>query len=273
MPERVDLATFESRHGGALAASMVEHSRFAFILPRLKAANGSGHDTRLWSAGEGTACALFGRGTLVLGDLDNSAIDAIVQDALSQDVRQIGGPERAVGRAVERCTQAGAPFSVPLVMRTMVLRQKPVARSTEGRGRLADPHDYECVRRWLADFQREALRDQETASQSAQDVRCRILINADSVLLWEHDNAPVSMAVMVQDLPQIAALSLVYTPPRWRGHGYAGAAVSLLSTRIVESGRPACLYVNAANPISTRCYAKVGYVAAVTHANAYRVVM
>jgi predicted GNAT family acetyltransferase len=270
MVESVDLETFEARHGRALSASIVEHSRFAFLLPRLKAGGASGH-ARLWSAGGESACALLYRGTLVLGDLGSTAIDAIVQDTLARDLRQIGGPEPAVTRAVEKCGEAGVAFSTPLVMHTMVLRQKPMDRSTKGCARLADMRDFKCVRRWLSDFQREALPDQEMPPQSAQDERCRHLIDAGSIVLWERDDTPVSMAALVQDLEHIAAISLVYTPARGRGRGYAGAAVAMLSARIVESGRPACLFVDARNAISTRCYARIGYVQAAVHANAFRV--
>lgn len=270
MVDSVDLETFEARHGRALMASIVEHSRFAFLLPRLKAGDASRH-ARLWSAGDECACALLCRGTLIFGDLESTAIDAIVRDALARDLRQIGGPELAVSRALEKCGEVGVAFSTPLVMRTMVLRQKPMDRSTKGRGRLANMRDFECVRRWLSDFQREALPDQEMPPQGAQDARCRHLIEAGSIVLWERDDTPVSMAAVVQDHEHIAAISLVYTPARRRGYGYAGAAVGMLSARIVETGRPACLFVDARNAISTRCYARIGYVQAALHANAFRV--
>lgn len=270
MVESVDLETFEARHRRALTASIVEHSRFAFLLPRLRADGASGH-ARLWSAGDDGACALLCRGTLVFGDLESTAIDAIVQDALAWDLRQIGGPEPAVLRALKKCGEAGVAFSTPLIMHTMVLRQEPMDRSTKGCGRLANMRDFACVRRWLSDFQREALPDQEMPPQSAQDARCERLIDAGSIALWERDGTPVSMAAVVQDLEHVAAISLVYTPACRRGHGYAGAAVGMLSTRILESGRPACLFVDARNAISTRCYARIGYVQAAVHANAFRV--
>ena len=270
MVDSVDLETFEARHGRALMASIVEHSRFAFLLPRLKAGDATRH-ARLWSAGGECACALLCRGTLIFGDLESTAIDAIVQDALAWNLRQIGGPEPAVSRAVEKCGEVGVAFSTPLVMRTMVLRQKPIERSTQGSGRVADMRDFECVRRWLSDFQREALPNQEMPPQSAQDARCGNLINAGSIVLWEHEDAPVSMAAIVQDLEHIAAISLVYTPAPRRGCGYAGAVVGLLSAGIVESGRPACLFVDARNAISARCYARIGYVPAAVHASAFRI--
>ena len=40
---------------------------------------------------------------------------------------------------------------------------------------------------------------------------------------------------------------------------------------MVASGRPACLFVDATNPISTRCYARIGYMVIAAHASAYRV--
>ena len=110
-----------------------------------------------------------------------------------------------------------------------------------GGGRAATMSDLECVGRWLSEFHWEALPHEEMPPASAQDARCRRLIDAGNIVLWEHEDAPVSMATMVQDLPSIAAISLVYTPPARRAQGYAGAAVGLLSDRIVASGRPSCL--------------------------------
>lgn len=267
MVDRVDLATFDARHGPALKAALVEQSRFTFILPRVRADATDG--AKLWSAGGGAACAVAHHGTLIIGDLDDAAIEAVIADAIAPDLRQIGGPGPAIEHARRLCRRTGMAFSDPLAMRTMVLRKRPGKRATAGRGRTADMRDLARIKEWVSAFEDEALPGQ-ASPPDAQVARCRRLIGGGCVVLWEEHDTPVAMAALVQDLPDIAAVSLVYTPKRKRGRGYAGAAVSLLSTRIIDSGRPACLYVDAANPISTRCYMRIGYEAVAAHASVYR---
>jgi RimJ/RimL family protein N-acetyltransferase len=270
--ESVDLATFEARHGEPLAASLLEHVRFAFLWPRLRPESAGAPAARLWSSGGGTACAVLYRGTLLLGDLDGAAIDAVVADALPGGANQIGGAEADVARARECCNQAGVAFSPPQPVRVMVLRQPPHPHATSGAARPAEARDVELVSGWLDAFQREALPDQGAMSPAENEAHCRRFIDTGKMVLWEDDGAPVAMAALVQDLPRVAAISLVYTPAERRGRGYAGAAVSLLSERIIASGRPACLFVDARNPISARCYTRVGYMAAgPLQASAYRV--
>jgi RimJ/RimL family protein N-acetyltransferase len=62
---------------------------------------------------------------------------------------------------------------------------------------------------------------------------------------------------------QIAALagaiSVVYTPPEQRGRGYAGSVTAAAADRIFAEGRTACLHADRRNPISNRCYARIGF--------------
>jgi len=57
-----------------------------------------------------------------------------------------------------------------------------------------------------------------------------------------------------------AAIDSVYTPRPHRNHGFAGAIVSNVAGQIYAGGRKtACLHTNLDNPISNRCYAKIGF--------------
>jgi predicted GNAT family acetyltransferase len=52
----------------------------------------------------------------------------------------------------------------------------------------------------------------------------------------------------------------VYTPPEWRGKGYASACVAALSQLCLDSGYQFCmLYTDLANPTSNSIYQKIGY--------------
>jgi predicted GNAT family acetyltransferase len=57
-----------------------------------------------------------------------------------------------------------------------------------------------------------------------------------------------------------ARINLVYTPPDLRRRGYATAAVSALTRRLLDSGRRyCCLYTDLANPTSNSVYRRIGY--------------
>jgi predicted GNAT family acetyltransferase len=68
------------------------------------------------------------------------------------------------------------------------------------------------------------------------------------------------MAGIARRTRHAAAISAVYTPPRLRGRGYAGAVTAALVERVFAEGKSiACLYTDLRNPFSNRCYAKIGF--------------
>ena len=55
-------------------------------------------------------------------------------------------------------------------------------------------------------------------------------------------------------------IGMVYTPPEFRGRGYASNAVAALTRRLLGSGRSFCfLFTNLANATSNKIYQAVGY--------------
>ena len=57
-----------------------------------------------------------------------------------------------------------------------------------------------------------------------------------------------------------ARIFLVYTPPQFRGRGYATSCVGSLTERLLDSGKTyCCLYADRGNPASNDVYRKVGY--------------
>lgn len=78
--------------------------------------------------------------------------------------------------------------------------------------------------------------------------------------IWEVDGKPVSQAANNRNTENGAVVSLVYTPPFYRGYGYATACVAELSRRLLAQGHQfCCLYADASNPVSCGIYRKIGY--------------
>lgn len=55
-------------------------------------------------------------------------------------------------------------------------------------------------------------------------------------------------------------VNAVYTPPHYRGKGYATSCVASLSQHLLNSGYKFCsLFTDLANPVSNSIYMKIGY--------------
>lgn len=84
-------------------------------------------------------------------------------------------------------------------------------------------------------------------------------LGRDVHYIWE-DGHPVSQAIHGRSTQNGAVISSVYTPPHYRGKGYATSVVARLSMMLLTRGNKfCCLYADAANPISNSIYRKIGY--------------
>lgn len=125
-----------------------------------------------------------------------------------------------------------------------------------GRARWADVADAELLAQWTKAFNAEAIPGSPPGDVTALVARHLVV---RTLLIWD-DGGPVSMAASTRSTPHGGSVSLVYTPPEKRGHGYASACVATLSQRMLESGKQFCtLFTNLDNPTSNRIYQRMGY--------------
>jgi hypothetical protein len=126
-----------------------------------------------------------------------------------------------------------------------------------GHHRLMRPDEMYYMPYWMSGFEVDCnLRTTEL---------CGLADNLNSHLerqtkyIWE-DGHPVSTAHLDRTTPNGGCVSGVYTPPYYRGKGYASSLVAELSRIVLERGfRFAFLFADAANPISCGIYRKIGY--------------
>lgn len=89
--------------------------------------------------------------------------------------------------------------------------------------------------------------------------RLKKRIDKNTHYIWE-DGIPVSQAVQGRATENGAVINGVYTPPPYRGKGYASSIVAALSRMMLENGHTfCCLFADAENPISCGIYRKIGY--------------
>ncbi len=78
--------------------------------------------------------------------------------------------------------------------------------------------------------------------------------------LWEDAGVPVSLCGKTRPTDTCMTIGPVYTPPDYRGRGYATTCVAAVCREVLQSGRKMCtLYADLANPYSNAAYIKVGF--------------
>jgi predicted GNAT family acetyltransferase len=84
-------------------------------------------------------------------------------------------------------------------------------------------------------------------------------IARERLWVWEDNDRIVSM--VGHQSPAFGAVRVgpVYTPPNFRGHGYASALTAKVTRRLHEAGNQVCLHTDLTNPTSNKIYAAIGY--------------
>lgn len=144
-------------------------------------------------------------------------------------------------------------------------RVEPVP-SPGGGARAAGPADAPLVVRWVTDFSREALGEEEVDAVRLEGIVRRRLEGANpmhAVWLWEAGGEVVSLSGHGSLTPTGIRIGPVYTPPDLRGKGFATALVAAQSQWLLDQGRRCCfLYTDLSNPTSNAIYRRIGYVLA-----------
>jgi predicted GNAT family acetyltransferase len=151
----------------------------------------------------------------------------------------------------------GQKYRLKVSMRLFQLEKVIPPPPTPGQLRQATEADLELVARWAVAFQEEALEEQANLEQMRQGAKARIA--AGAIYLWE-DGEVVSMAGVSRPTVNTITVNSVYTPPEFRGKGYASQCVAGMSQRMLDKGYQACvLFTDLANPTSNSIYQKMGY--------------
>jgi GNAT superfamily N-acetyltransferase len=151
----------------------------------------------------------------------------------------------------------GQSSQVRLRMRMYRLgKLTPPDPAPPGRARLARPADKDLLVAWLAAFDEEAAPGPRTDSGKLVDDR----LSYGGLTLWEHDDVPVSLAGLLRPTSGQVRVGPVYTPPRWRGRGFASAVTATVSQAALAAGvGEVLLFTDLANPTSNALYQRLGF--------------
>lgn len=150
-----------------------------------------------------------------------------------------------------------AAVKVAMELRIHELRRVIPPAGVPGFLRPALDRERDLLAEWIQGFQAEAVPDDPPVDP--YDILDRFSAAPATLRVWDH-GGPVSMAGSSRVSARGARVSLVYTPPAHRGHGYASACVAGLSQFLLDQGYAFCtLYTDLANPVSNKIYHRIGY--------------
>ena len=122
------------------------------------------------------------------------------------------------------------------------LREVRAVTGVSGRPRVATSKDAPLLVEWVDAFVAEALpEDPSSPTDSERMVEARLRGADSGILLWEDDDAPVSLAGWGGPTPTGIRIGPVYTPPEHRRRGYGSAVTAAVSSAQLARRSPLLL--------------------------------
>ena len=253
---------FAELAGPLLAAQPVDHTLISSVLHDVLS-DPHVHPDAQWVAvaAEGTVVGLAmwtPPWPPYLGPMPDDAAVAVA-DALAHATAEppgINGEANAVRRAVERYRQIRPSVTVEVTTRVRLHQLGELTPpDVPGSARVATQSDRDLIRTWTRGYAGDV---HQPAEQVMQWLRVRL--DQRSLMLWEVDGTPVSMAGHTPPAAGVSRVGPVYTPEAHRRHGYAAAVTAEVSRRARTQGVVAVvLFTDLGNPTSNKIYSEIGY--------------
>lgn len=245
-----------------LSSSEAENNVALGVARRLAGEQTRKDPTCYWAtvqdAGVVVGCAIRTPPHLVsLTQLPPQAISLLCEDirAFYGELPGVGGPRDVACQFAE--VWAGLVGTTWTVRTRLLIHELTSVQFPEdtpnGALRHVRDSEFDLIRTWAAGFV------YDTGIQESPEDCAKRLKGSPNVYVWD-DQGPRCMVAATRDTPNGSCINAVYTPPAYRGLGYASAAVATVSDDILRRGkRFCCLYTDAANPTSNSIYRKIGY--------------
>ena len=129
-----------------------------------------------------------------------------------------------------------------------------------GTVRMVEERDMHFLPYWIEAFQICMNKNGITMNEPQEEATYRHTISQKKHYILEHDGMPVSMAAITRKMQTVCNIAAVYTPPYFRGKGYASSCVAKVSQIILDQGfAKSILTTDLANPTSNKIYHNIGY--------------
>lgn len=218
--------------------------------------------------------SIFRPGTpLLTASIDGKTVAAALQASVGKVVFSLG-PTEAILALAEWWEKAGrrpATTVVPESARSVLLslwpgypvlentlyalRKAPALPDKPGRLRRAKADEID----WLIDWTSAFSRDAHLPGDPKPKLIVEAKLAAGHLFVWE-DGVPRAMVALAGPTPRSVRINNVYTPDVFRKHGYASAAVAMLSRMELQAGRQVVqLFADRKVDHTNRMYRKIGY--------------
>jgi RimJ/RimL family protein N-acetyltransferase len=246
---------FADLHQPALEADAVRHNLILGMLARAR--DGRLPEFRHWTLGGPGHCALqtSPRYGIILGELDADECRRLAELTADSPWLGVVGADETAEWFAARATELGVGFGKTIRQRIYALSAAPRFPGAAGHARPVTADDADLFADWMTAFHAEAVPHdpvpprEELAKTAA----------GGGHMIWVDQDRPVAMAGINRHSRSTATIAGVYTPPGFRGRGYAGSVTAAVAARILAEGKSACLYAELDNPAAVRAYTRVGF--------------
>jgi RimJ/RimL family protein N-acetyltransferase len=251
----MNLEDFAQLHLPALRADEIRFNVQIAVLAAAVSESRSGF--AFWTLGAPGHCAIQSpKRAILLGDLARNECRELAETVRTLDYPGVVGAGETPHWFVQHATSLGTRFDDPIPQRIHVLTARPRCPAAEGSGREVEAADAPLLFEWLVAFHREAVPHDPPPERISTEA----LAASGRFLFWTKNGEPVSVAAISRRLERTGGIAPVYTPPEHRGRGYAGSVTAALADRLFAEGKTSvCLYTDLRNPMSNRCYARIGF--------------
>lgn len=261
-----DAGEFVDAAGALLQADPLRHTIALTVLDAMhRGGEPSAALLTVHEAGEVTGAALRSPGRPILVSAVPSRLASAVDQALAEADPGADGASGPVAEAeafaAARVARTGCRAEPAMRMRLFALDGLVPPRGVPGRARRADTGDVPLLGAWRRAFGEEAGHEEGRAGpREAEELVARSMRLGAGEMLWEVDGMPVAQACAKPVIAGASRIGPVYTPPEYRGHGYAAAVTAAASRWALDAGaRRVVLFTDLANPTTNRLYPRIGY--------------
>ncbi len=164
--------------------------------------------------------------------------------------------------AEEYTARKGLTFKTTMSQRIYELKAVNPDIKQFGVVRLLDEKDMYFFPYWAEAFSAANSYGKTEMSIPQDGKSYRYRLSTKKLYVLEDNGIPVSMAGYTREMETAIGVTFVYTPPYYRGKGYASSCVAQISQIALDNGFTKCvLYTDLLNPTSNSIYQKIGYTA------------
>lgn len=195
--------------------------------------------------------------------IDPIAINCLIEGLIDHDIPGVTTEKNLAECFVREYTaRKGLSFSTTMSQRIYRLKAVNPDVKQFGQLRLLEEKDMSFFPYWLEAFNAAGVYGQTEMSIPQEAAIYHYRLSTNKLYVLEVDGIPVSMAGYTREMQTAIGIAFVYTPPYYRGNGYASSCVAQLSQRALDEGYKTCvLHTDLSNPRSNSIYQRIGYTA------------